>query len=63
LIKIQLKKFEMWKTDADLLLKDFSVSLVKKTKLHASGKDHLKSLSMVQACIDSSKTGKKIVIK
>jgi predicted dehydrogenase len=63
LIKIQLKKFEMWKTDADLLLKDFSVSLVNKTKLHSSGKDHLKSLCIVQACIDSSKMGKKIVIK
>ena len=59
-MKIKLNKFEIWKTDADLLLKDFLNAIVNKTKIQSSGKDHLKSLLMVQACIDSSKKRKMI---
>lgn len=60
--KINLKKIINWQDDSKLLLTDFIKSIRKKTKINASGKDHLKSLSIVDACIESSRTGKKIYL-
>ena len=53
----------MWKDDAELLLKDFIESLKDKRKINILGKDHLKSLYIVEACINSAKRGKKIDLK
>ena len=63
LIKVSLKKITMWKDDAELLLKDFIESLYNKRKINILGKDHLRSLDIVEACINSAKNGKKIVLK
>ena len=61
--KIKLKKFTMWIDDANALLSDFINSINDKKNILKINKDHLNSLSIVDACIKSSKTGKKISIK
>ena len=63
LIKVPLKKITMWKYDAELLLRDFINSIKDIKKIKTSGIDHLKSLDIVEACIKSAETGKKIVLK
>ena len=50
----------MWFDDANLLLNDFLDSLRKKKDIYKINSDHLKSLAVVDACIKSSKTGKKV---
>ena len=59
-VKVKLKKIQMWKYDAKLLLLDFIDSLNKPYKINNLGNDHLKSLNIVQACIKSAEKGKKI---
>ncbi len=61
--KIKLKKFTMWIDDANALLFDFIHSINDKKNILKINKDHLNSLSIVDACIKSAKTGKKISIK
>ena len=61
--KIKLKKFTMWVDDANALLSDFLKSINDKKNILKINKDHLNSLSIVDGCIKSSKTGKKISIK
>ena len=61
--KIKLKKFTMWIDDANALLSDFINSINDKKNILKINKDHLNSLAIVDACIKSSKTGKKISIK
>ena len=61
--KIKLKKFTMWLDDANALLLDFINSINNNKNFEKLNKDHLNSLSIVDACIKSSKTGKKISIK
>ena len=63
LIKVALKKIKMWKYDAELLLTDFVKSLSNSERIKNSGKDHLKSLDIVAACIESAEKGKKIILK
>ena len=60
--KIKLKKTKMWFDDANLLFNDFLSSIKKKRNIYEINTDHLKSLAVVDACIKSSKTGKKIEI-
>lgn len=60
--KIKLKKTKMWFDDANLLFNDFLGSIKKKRNIYEINNDHLKSLAVVDACIKSSKTGKKIEI-
>ena len=60
--KIKLKKTKMWFDDANLLFNDFLDSIKKKRNIYKINTDHLKSLAVVDACIKSSKTGKKIEI-
>ena len=60
--KIKLKKIKMWFDDANLLLNDFLDSLRKKKNIYKINSDHLKSLAVVDACIKSAKTGKKVRI-
>ena len=52
----------MWFDDANLLLNDFFDTLRKKKDIYKINSDHLKSLAVVDACIKSSKTGKKVRI-
>ena len=61
--KIKLSKFSMWLDDANALLSDFINSINDKKNISKLNKDHLNSLSIVDACIKSSKTGKKINLK
>ena len=61
--KIKLKKFTMWIDDANALLSDFINKTNDKKNILRINKDHLNSLSIVDACIKSAKTGKKINIK
>ena len=63
LIKVKLKSFKMWLDDANFLLLDFIRSIKDKKNILTTNKDHLNSLSIVEACIKSSKTSKKISIK
>ena len=59
---IKLKNFKMWSDDAEALLNDF-IKVQKNSKnLIKINKDHLNSLSIVDACIKSAKTGKKIPV-
>jgi hypothetical protein len=53
----------MWIDDANALLSDFINSINDTKNILKINKDHLNSLSIVDACIKSSKTGKKISIK
>jgi len=50
-------------TDTERLLVEFYESWRKKEPPDTSGKDHLKTLSSILACIESSVTGKKVYIK
>ena len=61
--KIKLKKFNMWLDDANALLSAFINSIDDKKNILKINKDHLNSLAIVDACIRSSKSGKKISIK
>ncbi len=61
--KIKLKKFKMWLDDANALLIDFINSINNKKDILKLNKDHLNSLSIVDACIKSANTGKKISVK
>ena len=63
LIEVPLKKITMWKYDAELLLRDFINSIKDTKKIKTSGIDHLKSLNIVEACIKSAETGKKIILR
>ena len=53
----------MWFDDANLLLNDFFDTIKAKKNIYKINSDHLKSLVIVDACIKSTKTGKKIQIK
>ena len=53
----------MWIDDASALLSDFINTINDKKNILRINKDHLNSLSIVDACIQSSKNGKKISIK
>ena len=54
LTEIPLPDHEMWITDAEHLLAQFAATVRGDAPLECSGRDHLRSLAMVQACILSS---------
>jgi predicted dehydrogenase len=54
LTEIPLPAHEMWITDAEHLLAQFAATVRGDAPLECSGRDHLRSLAMVQACILSS---------
>jgi len=54
LSEIPLPEHEMWITDAEHLLAQFAATVRGDAPLQCSGRDHLRSLAMVQACIFSS---------
>ena len=62
LTPVELPPYEQWINDAAALLAAFVAMVRGDGPLLCSGRDHLKSLRMVQACILSSETGQAIRI-
>jgi predicted dehydrogenase len=60
LTPVELPPYEQWIDDAAALLRAFIAAYRGEAPLQCSGRDHLKSLRMVQACIRSSETGRAI---
>ena len=60
LTRIDLPPYEQWIDDAIALLAAFVAGLRGERPLECTGRDHLKSLRMVQACILSSQTGQAV---
>jgi len=60
LTAVQLPPYEQWINDATALLASFVAALRGQKPLECSGRDHLKSLRMVQATILASQTGEAI---
>lgn len=54
LTSVELPPYEQWYNDAVLLLEAFVAALKGEAELQCSGRDHLRSLHMVEACIISS---------
>jgi predicted dehydrogenase len=60
LMPVDLPKVEAFTEDSQELLRRFLKSIVDKTDFETSGKDHIKTLCVVHACIEAAKTGKRI---
>lgn len=60
LTAVPLPAYEQWYNDAVLLLEAFVAALKGEAELQCSGRDHLKSLRMVQACIVSAREGRAV---
>ncbi|MEM7734310.1 MAG: Gfo/Idh/MocA family oxidoreductase [Deinococcota bacterium] len=54
LMYMNLPKHELWISDAVKLLEQFTATVRGDAPLQCSGRDHLKSLAMIEACIQSS---------
>ena len=57
---IDLPGVEAFTDDSRELLKGFLKSIDDKTIFETSGRDHMKTLCLVHACIESAKTGKRV---
>lgn len=55
--QVPLPPHEVWVTETAALLRAFVATLLDGTPLACSGRDHLSSLAMVEACIQSSRDG------
>jgi predicted dehydrogenase len=62
LIPVQLPDHETWVTETIGLLDAFLDTVIDGAPLQCSGRDHLRSLAMVDACIRSSHTGQAVAI-
>ncbi|MBP2549778.1 putative dehydrogenase [Neorhizobium galegae] len=62
LTEVPLPAYRQWIDDASALLIRFVAALRGEGPLECSGRDHLHSLQMVEACIQSSRTGQAIQI-
>lgn len=62
LTQIPLPPYRQWIDDATSLLIRFVAAVRGQAPLECSGRDHLQSLQMVEACIQSSRTGQAIQI-
>jgi predicted dehydrogenase len=60
LTKVDLPPYERWINDAIAMLAAFVAGLRGEQPLECTGRDHLKSLRIIQACILSSETGQAI---
>ena len=58
--QVELPPYEQWINDAASLLRAFVAACRGEAPLQCSGRDHLKSLRMVQACVTSSQTGQAV---
>ncbi|UCH26074.1 MAG: Gfo/Idh/MocA family oxidoreductase [Trueperaceae bacterium] len=63
LTPVSLSPHEQWITDTSGVLRAFVKSVVGGEPLECSGRDHLKSLAMVEACITSSETGRAVDVR
>lgn len=62
LTEVPLPPYRQWIDDAATLLESFVAALRGESPLECSGRDHLNSLQMVEACVQSSRTGEAIQI-
>ena len=62
LTQVDLPPHETWITETMALLDAFVESVVDGAPLPCSGRDHLRSLAMVEACIRSSREGRAIAV-
>lgn len=62
LTEVALPPYRQWIDDAVVLLERFVAAVRGEAPLECSGRDHLHSLQMVEACIQSSRTGEAIQI-
>lgn len=62
LTPVALPPHELWITETSGLLEAFVASAADGAPLQCSGRDHLASLAMVQACVRSSRTGQSVEI-
>jgi len=60
LIHVDLPEVEAFRDDSQELLKGFLKCIDDKAIFETSGRDHIKTLCLVHACIESAKTGKRI---
>jgi len=60
LMPVDLPKVAAFTDDSQELLKSFLKGIDDKTVFETSGKDHIKTLCVVHACIESAKTGKRV---
>jgi len=60
LMPVDLPKVAAFTDDSQELLKSFLKGIDDKTIFETSGKDHIKTLCVVHACIESAKTGKRV---
>jgi predicted dehydrogenase len=62
LTEVELPPHEIWVTETIGLLAAFVASVVDGQPLPCSGRDHLSSLAMLEACITSSRDGQRITV-
>lgn len=60
LTQVALPPHETWISDTEGVLAAFADHLLRGQPLEASGRDHLNSLAMIEACIRSSRDGKAV---
>ena len=60
---VELEPHERWITETRALLEAFLDTVLEGKPLQCSGRDHLLSLAMVEACIQSAKTQKTIHVE
>jgi predicted dehydrogenase len=57
LTRVDLPPHEVWITETSGLLEAFVDAVVEEQPLPCSGRDHLRSLAMIDACVRSSREG------
>lgn len=62
LTSVELPAHETWVTETIGLLDAFLDTVINGAPLECSGRDHLRSLAMVEACVRSSQTGQTVTI-
>jgi predicted dehydrogenase len=63
LTKMELPAHEIWVSETIGLLDAFFDTVIEKQPLQCSGRDHIMSLAMLEACIVSSREGRRVTIE
>lgn len=63
LTPVPLPAHEQWITETERLLEAFIAAIADGAPLQCSGRDHLRSLAMVQACIVSARERRAVIVK
>ncbi|MDG4889755.1 Gfo/Idh/MocA family oxidoreductase [Mesorhizobium sp. WSM4887] len=61
LTPVALPPYELWINDATALLRSFVAAYRGEAPLQCTGRDHLSSLRMIEACVRSSETGQSVI--